>query len=76
MRNQENAEIEIDRVLAISSSGKAMKVIVSETGEEVWIPISLIVYDGEDACDVSEVGDSGTLVVKRWFAVKEGLVDE
>lgn len=51
-------------------TGKAL-LIELETGDERWIPSSCIHDDSSvyDAHDNSE----GDVVVKRWFAEKEGL---
>ena len=38
------------------------------TDDSVWIPKANVHHDSE----VSEEGDSGTLIVKTWFAKKEG----
>lgn len=39
---------------------------------EFWVPQSVITDDSE----VYAVGNEGRLIIKRWFARKEGLVDE
>lgn len=58
------------KALRESSSGKAL-LCELETGEERWIPKSVIHDDSEvyDAADNAE----GELVVQGWFADKEGL---
>lgn len=45
--------------------------LTTDRGErrEVWVPRSQITDDSE----VFEVGDDGKLVVKSWFAEREGL---
>lgn len=40
-----------------------------ETGEERWVPKSVVHDDSE----VYEEGGEGTLVVQEWWAEKEGL---
>lgn len=54
---------------AIRATEKAV-LVRRANGEEVWVPQSQI-------CDDSEIfrrGDTGTLVVKRWYAEKEGWI--
>lgn len=55
----------------VGSSEKALKIEL-ETGDEIWIPKSVIhddseVYDDEDNAE-------GEVVVKAWWAQQEGLV--
>ena len=38
--------------------------------KKIWIPKSVV----HDDSDVQIEGDTGTIVVMRWFAEKEGLV--
>lgn len=66
------AEVEIDVVEKLTA--KAMLVVLSGSGRKVWIPISVIEY-GDDGCDITDEGDTGTLVVQRWFAEKESLIE-
>ena len=48
---------------------KAIKVLAPELGEnEVWIPQSAVHEDSE----VFQKGDTGTLVIKGWFAEQKG----
>ena len=61
--------VEIDEVLAVTE--RAMLVVASTTGDEVWIPFSLV----DPECGIDSVGDAGTLIVRRWIAVREGLID-
>jgi hypothetical protein len=53
---------------ALRETEKALLVSL-ESGEEKWLPKSQIHDDSE----VWEVGQSGDVVVKKWFAEKEGL---
>lgn len=53
--------------IRMSSSGLALLCCIHE--REHWIPISLI----DDDSEVYKPGDSGKLIVKAWFAEKEGL---
>ena len=39
-------------------------------GKDQWVPRSVIHEDSE----VQDVGDDGTLILKAWWAKKEGLV--
>lgn len=59
--------VSIGDVNCIMESVKAIQVIIY--GERKWIPKSVIHDDSE----VYKDGDSGTLVLKEWFAEKEGL---
>ncbi len=71
MNRNENVEIEIDIVKKVT--GKAMLVTLTESGNDVWIPLSVIDYE---ECSITDEGDSGGLVIRKWFAVKEGIVND
>jgi len=45
-----------------------MAVLFNDGDQEFWVPKSLI--DGE----WPDAGDTGSVMVQEWFAVKEGLV--
>lgn len=60
--------IEIGEAEAIRETEKAL-LVLRETGDEVWIPKSVIHDDSE----VYQEGDDGKLVVAEWFAEQEGL---
>lgn len=63
-----SATVRIADVEVLYDSGKALKVRIG--GEiEKWIPQSQV----DDASEVWKVGDKGDLVIKAWFAEKEGL---
>lgn len=47
---------------------KALLVLID--GKETWVPQSVVHDDSE----VWKVGDEGTLVVKQWWAEKNGHV--
>lgn len=49
-----------------------MALLVEIDGEEVWIPKSVI-HDDSEVFDDSE-NSTGTLIVKKWWAEKEGLI--
>ena len=71
MREDED-DVSIDRACVLRETLKAVFVeIVDENGEyrRTWIPKSVITDDS----DVHSLDDEGTLVVKAWFARKEGL---
>lgn len=53
---------------AIRASARALLVQL-ETGEELWVPRSVIHDDSE----VYEAGHAGTLVVQAWWALKKGI---
>ena len=57
-------------VVAKRDTGKALLVVIE--GEEKWIPQSVIHPDSE-VFDADE-NSTGTLIVKRWWAEKEGLL--
>ena len=56
---------------AIKETERALLVVLESDGEEHWIPKSVMHDDSEvfDDADNSE----GDVVVKRWFAEREGL---
>lgn len=61
---------EFHDVKVLLDKGKALFINIE--GEEKWVPKSCIhddseVFDGED-------NSTGTLIVKRWWAEKEGLL--
>jgi hypothetical protein len=57
----ENVTVKLETAKAI--------LAIFEDETEVWIPKSMI----DDDSEVYKMGTSGTLIVKRWFAEKEGL---
>lgn len=61
-------KVEFESVLCVDATVKAIRVIIDGKGH--WIPNSVVHDDSE----VYRKGDEGTLVVKEWFAIKEGLV--
>jgi hypothetical protein len=58
---------EIDDVTCKVETEKALLCVIDK--EELWIPKSVMSEDSE----VQGKGDSGTLVVKEWYALKEHL---
>jgi hypothetical protein len=60
-----------DDCLCIAETAKAIKVILPDN-DETWIPKSQV----DDDSEVYEDGDSGTLVVSRWFSDKEGITNQ
>lgn len=58
---------EIDGVKCIAETADALLCIVDS--EKSWIPKSVVGNDSEIQSD----GDEGRLVVKEWFALKEGI---
>lgn len=66
-------EFEIEDTEVIYDSGKALKVEAPIFDEEfVWVPKSVIT----DNSEVWKEGqEPGSLVVKRWFAEKEGWAE-
>ena len=66
-RDREGA-VSFKSVRCIRESAKAI-LCVGPTGKERWIPSSVVHDDSE----VYRLNDKGTLVVKRWWAEREGL---
>ncbi|HZR80433.1 MAG TPA: hypothetical protein VFD92_04975 [Candidatus Binatia bacterium] len=64
----------IDGVRAIRGCDSGLALLCAIPGNpprELWVPHSVIMDDSE----VFEPGHEGQLVVKPWFAFKEGLAD-
>lgn len=66
--SDEDEVVEFEDVFCEAQTPRA--ILVEIDGEKHWIPQSQIHSDSE----VYRKDDSGTLVVTRWFAEKEGLV--
>lgn len=47
-------------------------LVEMEDGDERWIPFSVI-HDNSEIYEGDESGGEGELVVKEWFAEKEGI---
>lgn len=60
--------VSFDDVTCKKDTGKA--ILVNIDGDEYWIPQSVV----DDDSEVYTEGNEGTLIIKEWFAVKEGLV--
>ena len=54
---------------AVHATAKALLVDVPDLGE-LWVPQSVI----DDESEVFEAGHEGELILKEWWANKEGLV--
>lgn len=54
---------------ALKLSPSKLGLLVKLDGKEKWIPVSCIHDDSE----VYQPGHEGQLVLKRWYAEKEGL---
>jgi len=61
----------IENVTVIHETDKAICVSAPIFDEDTWIPQSCVHEDSE----VWKDGQEGDLVVKTWFAEKEGWVD-
>lgn len=59
---------EVEDVTVEQETAKAL-LVKFDDGKTQWIPKSVIVDDSE----VYKMGTSGKLIVKEWFAEKEGL---
>ena len=68
MSGSDPAELGAGRV--VNTTDKALLVEVD--GSETWLPKSVLHEDSEIAEDAG-VDDEGLVVVKKWFADKEGL---
>jgi len=66
-----SAELGNGKVIATSDG--AVLIDLTELGQEVWIPRSIITDDSEIEDD-AEKGVEGEVAVKTWWAEKEGLV--
>jgi hypothetical protein len=66
--------VEFEDAEVISETDEAILVYMADEDpdfdEPHWIPRKCM----DDASELKNVGDKGTLVVFRWFAEKEGLV--
>ena len=58
-----------DDCVAIHATAKALLVRVPDLGEDLWIPQSVI----DDESEIFDVDHKGELVIKEWWARKEGL---
>lgn len=63
--------VSISGVTALRGSEKALlcRIPDGDSSREVWIPRSQLTDDSE----IVDVGDEGELVIKSWFAEREGL---
>jgi hypothetical protein len=59
---------EVEDVTVEQETAKAI-LVKFDDGKTTWIPKSVI----DDDSEVYKMGTSGTLIVKEWFAEKEGL---
>ena len=60
--------VELEGITIEAETDLALLCIIDD--KQRWIPKSVVHEDSE----VSSDGDSGTIVLMRWFAEKEGLV--
>jgi hypothetical protein len=62
--------VSLGQAKIIATTDKAIRVILDSDGKAYWIPESVVHDDSEvfQGCD-----GAGELVVKAWFAEKEGL---
>jgi len=63
-----SATVRIEDCEIIKATDKAVLVRIGDEVEK-WIPQSMV----DDDSDIWKEGDKGDLVVKAWFAEKEGL---
>lgn len=66
----EDGRVSLGRAKIIKTTDKAIRVILDSDGKAHWIPESVVHDDSEvfKGCD-----GAGDLVVKAWWAEKEGL---
>lgn len=77
VRDEDSDEgVAFENVRVKRASPKAMLCVIND--EEHWIPRSQVHDDSEVFVDDTEAiqGSPGKLVITRWFARKNGLVDE
>jgi hypothetical protein len=57
----------------VAETDKALRVRMDPEygGEMIWIPKSVV----DDDSEVYRMGDKGDLILKRWWAVKEELIE-
>lgn len=60
--------VAFEEVRAIGATALAVLCVIDD--DKVWVPLSQI----HDDSDVWRKGDHGTLVVRSWWAEKEGLL--
>jgi len=60
--------VELEDITVEAETDLALLCVIDD--KQRWIPKSVVHEDSE----VSREGDSGTIVIMRWFAEKEGLV--
>lgn len=68
-RGDEDDVVVIEDARCIRRSASGAAVLVRVNGKDKWIPQSVIHDDSE----VYEPGGEGKLIVRGWFARKEGL---
>lgn len=68
----EGVDIQVERVL--QEREKAIQVVFADTGDDKWIPKSVIHSDSEVYEKPEEGSGAGTLVLHRWFAEQENLI--
>jgi len=66
----EDDVVRFDDCRAVHATTKALLVSIPELGDEIWVPQSVV----HDESEVFDAGDEGELVLKEWWARKEGLV--
>ncbi len=72
--------VELGEGTLIRSTDAAIFVRL-KTGEQYWVPMSCVhadseLYGRDEAGDMQAVGETGSVVVKRWWAIEKGLVDD
>lgn len=68
--SDENGTVEFEDAVVLDKSKSGLALRIRFDGQEKWIPQSVI----HDHSEVYAPGHRGTLVLKEWFAIKEGLI--
>lgn len=68
MRPDDSELVTFDDVACLQHTPLA--ILVTLDGDEHWIPRRVI----DDASEVQDVEDTGTLILPEWFALEKGLI--
>jgi hypothetical protein len=68
MPSENDDPVDLGRAVCVEERKLAVRVVLA--GVHYWLPKSILHDDSE----VYKMGDSGKLIVKQWWAEKEGWV--
>jgi len=74
----EGEELEFGFSRIVHETDKAVLVILEDTDEEVWFPLSVCDFELNNKCGIApdlKMDTSGTIRVPRWLARKKELSD-